>query len=206
MIHPDTKLSFISPEIGHGIIATRFIPKGTITWVRDELDQVITPQRLRELGALYEPICDKYCFMDGKGDHILCWDHARFMNHSCDATCLSPGYSFEIAVGDIEPGQELTDDYGMLNIDQGFDCLCGSAGCRGRVGPQDIHTLAEMWDQRIRGCFAMIEAVQQPLWKLVKEKRAVTRAVRDARAIASCRRNFVGLNGKRQLMRMRVAV
>ena len=32
MIHPDTELRFISPEIGFGVFATKLIPQGTITW------------------------------------------------------------------------------------------------------------------------------------------------------------------------------
>lgn len=35
MIHPDTELRFINPEIGYGVFATQFIPRGTITWVRE---------------------------------------------------------------------------------------------------------------------------------------------------------------------------
>ena len=33
MIHPHSELRFFSPEVGWGVYATRFIPKGTITWV-----------------------------------------------------------------------------------------------------------------------------------------------------------------------------
>lgn len=29
MIHPDTEVRFISNEIGYGVVATKFIPKGT---------------------------------------------------------------------------------------------------------------------------------------------------------------------------------
>lgn len=39
MIHPDTKLNFVSKSIGYGVFATKFISKGTITWVLDELDK-----------------------------------------------------------------------------------------------------------------------------------------------------------------------
>ena len=43
MIHPDTELRFINREIGFGVVATRLIRRGTIIWVRDELDQVLPP-------------------------------------------------------------------------------------------------------------------------------------------------------------------
>jgi hypothetical protein len=203
MIHPHTALAFISDDIGHGVVATRFIPRGTITWVRDDLDQVITPARLRRMEPVYRQIVEKYCFRDGAGDHILCWDMARFMNHSCDPTCLSPGYNFEIAVRDIQPGEELTDDYGMLNIDSAFQCLCGKGRCRGEVTPQDVVTLADGWDGQIRDCFHEIRAVDQPLWHLVKEQAEVESALSGQQPIASCKTHFRLLNGVKVGVRAR---
>ena len=41
VLHPSSELRYINPSIGYGVFATRFIPKGTITWVFDELDQVV---------------------------------------------------------------------------------------------------------------------------------------------------------------------
>lgn len=38
MIHPNTELKFISNQVGYGVVATSFIPAGTITWVLDKLD------------------------------------------------------------------------------------------------------------------------------------------------------------------------
>src|SRR5579863_4738128 len=112
LIHPDSELRFISHEMGYGLFATRAIPKGTITWVGDSLDQIISPARYAQLPALLRSQAFKYSYTNGRGERILCWDHGRFVNHSCAATCLSPGFDFEIAVRDIAPGEEITDDYG----------------------------------------------------------------------------------------------
>jgi hypothetical protein len=38
MTHPKTELKLISNEIGYGVVATDFIPAGTITWALDKLD------------------------------------------------------------------------------------------------------------------------------------------------------------------------
>ena len=48
MLHPHTELRFVSPEIGYGIFATAFIPKGTITWVKDELDRIIPKEKIND--------------------------------------------------------------------------------------------------------------------------------------------------------------
>jgi hypothetical protein len=205
MIHPHTSLSFISDDIGYGVVATQAIPRGTITWVRDDLDQVITSGRLRRMETLCRQIVEKYCFRDGAGDHILCWDMARFMNHSCDPTCLSPGYNFEIAVRDIQAGEELTDDYGMLNIDSAFRCLCGKARCRSEVTPQDVVTHADAWDGQIRECFHALRGVDQPLWHLVREKAEVEAALNGQRPIASCKTHFRLLNGVKTTVKARRA-
>ena len=95
MIHPYTELGFANPQIGLGVFATRVIPKGTITWVRDRLDQALTPAAIAQLPTAYHDIILKYSFIDGGGRFVLCWDHARFVNHSCNPTCRSAGYDFE---------------------------------------------------------------------------------------------------------------
>jgi hypothetical protein len=46
MLHPDTELRFVNRTIGYGVFATRMIPRGTITWVRDRLDQAFTPAQM----------------------------------------------------------------------------------------------------------------------------------------------------------------
>ena len=42
MIHPHTRIHFINEEMGYGVFATQFIPKGTITYVKDSLELEIT--------------------------------------------------------------------------------------------------------------------------------------------------------------------
>jgi uncharacterized protein len=192
MIHPDTELRFVHPEIGFGVMATRFIPKGTITWVQDELYQVFTPESVNSLGSLYEPMLRKYSFVNGRGEYVLCWDLARYVNHSCHPSCLSAGYNFEIAIRDIQAGEELTDDYATLNLEGSFDCRCGVRECRTTVREEDIYTHAERWDSIVREAFPLIGTLRQPLWPLVDEKEAVQSALSGASGIVSCKFNLRG--------------
>ena len=199
MIHPDTELRFIHPKIGFGVVATAPIPKGSITWVQDELDQVLTPQAFNRLGNIYADVVGKYSFVNVRGDYVLCWDLARFINHSCAPNCLSAGYNFEIAVRDILPGEQLTDDYATLNLEDRFECHCRTAECRGMVSGDDIHFYADRWDRQVRAAFAHIAQQPQPLWPLVEEKDAVLAALHDASQIASCRVNLRGFEGSPSL-------
>lgn len=191
MIHVDTELRFVSPEIGYGVFATRVIPRGTITWVRDRLDQTLTAEAIERLPPVYHDIVLKYSFVDARGRFVLCWDHARYMNHSCDPTCLSAGYDFEIAIRDIAAGEELTDDYGSLNLDYAFQCQCGSPRCRREIRPEDLLRFAAEWDRTVAGPFALIKSVPQPLWPLLEERDAVEQALAHRTPIASVSKNFV---------------
>src|SRR5437762_3182880 len=112
MVHPNTELRYINDTMGWGVFATRLISKGTIIWVRDDLDQAFAPEEVKRMEPIYQKILEDYSFVDSQGMIVLCWDHSRFFNHSCVANCLSAAYEFELAIRDINAGEELTDDYG----------------------------------------------------------------------------------------------
>src|SRR5690606_36361865 len=155
MIHPDTEVRFISDEIGYGVVAKKMIPKGTITWVLDELDREFTPQ---ELEALSEPIrntLDTYAYRNSMGNFVLCWDNGRFVNHSFNSNCISTAYDFEIAVRDIEPGEQLTDDYGYLNISEPFRAHAEGTK-RKTVYPNDLVKYHNTWDKKPEASFTYI--------------------------------------------------
>lgn len=190
MLHPHTELRFVSEAIGYGVFATRLIPRGTITWVHDELDVVLSPARLASMPALYQGFVEKYGYTDGKGCTVLCWDNGRFVNHSCNASCRAAGFDFEIAVRDILPGEELTDDYGSLNASEPFACLCGEVSCRHWVGQGDFERYGPQWDALVGESFPDLGRVSQPLWELVREKDQVTAVLEGRLPLPSCLAHF----------------
>ena len=153
MIHSNTELRFISPEIGFGVVATKLILKGTITWVFDSLDQIISLPALQQLDPLQKVFLEKYCYRDQHGDYVLCGDHARFVNHSFRSSCVSTAYDCELAVRDIQPGEELTDDYGYLNPSEPFDCLPEPGSPRTQVLPDDLLNFRAEWDAQLLEAF-----------------------------------------------------
>ena len=186
MIHPDSELRFINPVIGYGLFATSLIRKGTLTWVRDDLDQIVSPNLQDSLPALLAAQLHKYSYVEPRG-RVLCWDHGRFVNHSCEANCRSTGFDFEIAVRDIEPGDEITDDYGSLNVDLEFECRCRAPQCRGTVRATDIVQYADEWDRQAVDAFRFAGDVSQPLWPLLMDREQVERALRGEISVGSCR-------------------
>jgi uncharacterized protein len=182
MLHPATELRFISPEIGYGIFATEFIPQGTITWVRDELDKTLSPDELAAMSAMskvYRQQLSKYTYRDEAGNYVLCWDLAKFTNHSCNPSCLGYGLDFEVAVRDILPGEEITGDYSTFHLtnDRSFACGCNSINCRNFVTHQDVHTQSDRWYDLMRQAFLLMDDVPQPLENMLnrQQKQEATR-------------------------------
>ena len=170
MIHPDTEIRFINEIVGYGVVATKLIPKGTITWVQDELDQVYTPDAVEKLSPLMQNYLETYCFRNGKGEKILCWDYAKYVNHSFKPTCFSTAYDFEFALRDIHPGEQLTDDYGYLNLEEPFEAMDEGVD-RKVVYPDDLLTYHKQWDEMIKDNLPNIFAEKkQPLLQFIPQK------------------------------------
>lgn len=165
-MHPDTELQFINEVVGYGVVAKKFIPRGTITWVQDDLDRVLSPKEVEKMHPKVQEQVDKYSFRNNKGELVLCWDLAKYVNHSFNANCLSSAYDFEVAVRDIQPGEQLTDDYGYLNISEPFKAVDEGTG-RDTVYPDDLLKYHEEWDRQLNDAFQAFNAVEQPLLKLV---------------------------------------
>jgi hypothetical protein len=166
MIHPDTEVRYISPEIGYGVVALRPIPRGTVTWVQDALDRTFPTEELSRFPALLQEVLDKYCYRNRLGHYVFCWDHARFMNHSANSNCLLTPYRLEIAIRDIAPGEELTNDYGCFNIIEPFQ-PCAEEGGRDVVEPDDLARCHVGWDDKIRTAVLDLPGVGQPLRSLI---------------------------------------
>lgn len=179
MVHPDTELRFVNDNIGWGVFATRPIPRGTIIWALDTLDQKFNPEQVAGLPPYAQASLDKYSYIDARGRHILCWDHGRYFNHSCNANCLSLGYDFELAIRDIAAGEELTDDYGTLNPLTAFPCLCDAPNCRQAVQPDDFARHGDRWNTLAREAFFLIPTVRQPLWNVVADRADIEAALAD---------------------------
>lgn len=174
MIHPHTELRFINETIGYGVVATQFIPKGTITWALDALDRTFSPHQMQQLPVYAQEALDKYTFRNSNGEHVLCWDLGRFVNHSFKANCLSTAYDFELAVRDIFPGEELTDDYGYLNISEPFEALPEKGVKRRMVYPDDLLRFSSRWDKKLRDSFKHLLLVDQPLKTILSEQQWAT--------------------------------
>lgn len=163
MIHPDSELRFVSPEVGYGVFATRFIPKGTICYIKDPLEIDIPADRIASFDPGIQQIIEKYAYVDERGHSIISWDHGKYINHCCNCNTMSTGYGFEIAIRDIETGEEITDEYGLFNMDQSMSLVCGRGNCRHSIQPDDLIQYGHVWDAQVKEALSEFNRVPQPL-------------------------------------------
>lgn len=180
MIHPATELRAVNARIGYGVFATQPIPMGTITWVRDRFDQAVPDAAARSLPDILQRVLVRYAYRDLDGTYVLCWDHARFNNHSCAPACRTVG-DFDIAVRDIPAHGELTIDYAAINVPEELECRCGAPACRGVIRASDADRMGDVWDEEIRAAAGRVACVAQPLQELFAERAALARLITDAR-------------------------
>jgi uncharacterized protein len=169
MIHPDTTVKIVSKAIGNGVFATAFIPKGSIIVVRDPFDITLSLRQFRELQPAMQRAMETYMYHDKSGQLVLSWDHARYMNHSCDSNTMMTDYSLEIVIRDIFPGDEITTDYGLLNVQEPYELFCRCKNCRGALRTDDIDRYATRWDQQILESLLLINTVPQPLLPILAD-------------------------------------
>lgn len=147
MLHPDVQVSH-SHIHGRGLIATRFIPHSTFIWQLDAWRAEFTYEELSQLPTPIQELCYFY-----DGIFVLVYDGSQYMNHSCDPNTGWLDDITLISIRDIQPGEEVTYDYGSTEIDlrhRGvWACHCGTTTCRGIITPYDY--LAPAFQYKYRG-------------------------------------------------------
>jgi hypothetical protein len=174
MMHPHTRLGFVNETIGYGVFATQFIPKGTILWVLDDLDQKLDRAYIDSLTETLQERVRTYSFRDtaflnGEGKYILGWDISLFVNHSCQSICAPTPYEFVLASKDVQPGEEITDDYRWFDVDYSFEYLLEDGTTR-KVRAVDIFDCYQDLERKAEEAIQNLNRVEQPLKSLVKNK------------------------------------
>ncbi|MFI4910741.1 MAG: SET domain-containing protein [Sedimentisphaeraceae bacterium JB056] len=167
MLHMATRVQYVSEQIGFGVFATRDIPVGTIIVVLDPFDIVVSKEDAAQLSAILISNAERYMYRNKNGDFVLSWDNAKYLNHSCFANTMMTDYGFEIVVRDIRAGEQITTEYGLLNVQEEFDVDCGCESCRRKVCVTDIDMYYPQWDRLICNAIKSVKDVQQPLYDLL---------------------------------------
>jgi SET domain-containing protein len=103
---------------GIGVFALAPIAKGTPVWrFAPGLDMEFSPDIVPTLPAHVQQFFSHYGYVDRNLKRIiLCFDDARFVNHSDKPNVATDytqdPYGLDVALRDIDFGEELTMDYG----------------------------------------------------------------------------------------------
>ena len=113
---------------GTGLFADQFIKKGEPVWrLTPGLDLKLTEKELIDLPELAKECILNYCYHSTVDNtYVLCFDDARFFNHSKNSNTTSIDIpedkeGLEVASCNISPGEELLCDCREFDI----DCLEG---------------------------------------------------------------------------------
>lgn len=167
MIHPNTELRFINDQVGYGVFATSTIAEGTIVYVKDSLELSVSPTDYLMHSEEMKEVIEKYSYIDEKGNRIISWDFAKYVNHCCNCNSISTGYGFEIAIREIKKGEQITDEYGIFNLVKPMTLVCGEQNCRKEIKPSDFDDYHQEWDQKIKQSIMKIFDVEQPLMPFI---------------------------------------
>jgi SET domain-containing protein len=119
--------SYVTPSKvqGLGVFAAEPIKKGSIVWRFDpKWDIVFSVEEVSNMTTERQEYIKKYAYLDNQG-YILCSDDAKYLNHSSVPNVNSrAGIIEDIAIRDIDVGEELLVDYRNFDIeDKKNSCL-----------------------------------------------------------------------------------
>jgi uncharacterized protein len=123
-----------SPIHGQGGFATRFLSSGARV-IEYTGERVTKAESLRRCQAQNWFIfgLDEEFDLDGN----VAWNPARFLNHRCAPNCeavCEEGRVWIAALRDIQPGEEITFNYGYDLVDyEEHPCHCGAPECAGYI-------------------------------------------------------------------------
>jgi uncharacterized protein len=124
---------------GLGLFATKPIKRGGyIAAYRGPHISTQEAERREERGARYMFTINSRWSIDGSPR----WNLARYINHSCRPNAKPVGRNGGIAIvasRRIEPGEEITFDYGREYLDYFFKNDCRCAACRAKKSRSARH-------------------------------------------------------------------
>ena len=168
MMHPKTEVRFVDPTIGYGVFAAEDIPRGTIIYVRDQMEAAYAARHANRTDLAQRP--GKTVYADESGVHIVSRDNARYVNHRCDCNVMATAYGFEIAVRDIWKGQEICEEYGLFDLGRDIPLGCGCTRCRKNLRPDDLERYQAAWDGLILDALSRVADVPQPLMAFMDDE------------------------------------
>lgn len=180
-LHPHIKVSR-SAIAGRGLIAQKRIPRGTIIWhfSEEEVRRYSTSQ-YRKFSVRFREMLRRYAYTDYSGEIIYTLSDTKFFNHSCDAnTTDALCEEVAVAIRNIEPGEEVTYDYGILMgpWEPPLKCACGAKNCRASIVPLKHNSkMFKALMSKARSALKQMKKVKQPMLQNTKSRKYILSAL-----------------------------
>lgn len=98
-----------SPIHGIGVFAREFIPKGTLVWTFNPIiDREVSESDIEKLSDATKQFIRDHTYYEDDGRLILSNDSSIYLNHSDNPNING------VALRDIQPGEEITEDYRLF--------------------------------------------------------------------------------------------
>ncbi len=128
---------------GKGVFALQPIAAGEMV-IEYKGETISWPEALRRHPHDPSDPNHTFYFSLDDGSHVIDGkvqgNSARWINHACEPNCEADeidGRVFIKALRDLQPGEELFYDYGLViderytaKLKKEYECRCGSSGCR----------------------------------------------------------------------------
>ena len=141
----------VSPIHGNGVFAKRKISAGER--IIEYVGRYIPKQESKKLceeGNNYIFELNDETDIDGSVE----WNVARFINHSCEPNAeatIIDGHIWIVAIRDIEPGEEITFNYGYdLQNYKDHPCHCGSKNCVGYIVAEELFPIVREENRKVQ--------------------------------------------------------
>jgi SET domain-containing protein len=155
-----TDLTYRSPKTevkqsqihGTGLFAKAAIPGGEIVAVKGGhiLNQQEWTELEKDLGSAEIQISDELFIAPVRKEQRE--GSMLYTNHSCNPNIAIQGQIVFVAMRDIAPGEELTNDWATTDdLDYEMKCNCGSPNCRGIITGKDW--MKKELQEKYRGWF-----------------------------------------------------
>jgi uncharacterized protein len=139
--YPKVEVRNTSKISGKGIFAKEKIRKDEIIAIKN--GYIISMEEFNSLPKRCKELClqieDRFFIGPKKIEEVE--KNAIFINHSCEPNAGFRGQIIYVAMRDIEPGEEITQDYAMCFTEMkqfsDLNCNCGSKKCRHKLKNDD---------------------------------------------------------------------
>jgi uncharacterized protein len=124
---------------GQGGFATAHLPPGThvLEYLGEKIPKAESARRCEAQNPYIFALDDEFD-LDGN----MGWNPGRFLNHSCAPNCeavCEDGRIWIVTLRDIQPGEELTFNYGYdLEDYREHPCQCGAPDCVGYIVAEEF--------------------------------------------------------------------